>query len=292
MSYFHPQEQSWSFGSIDGTPGERRRRRRQYRQAQGQGSGNSLPTSTLPQDTGSQSRPQGQTLQPQPRYQNPFGTREEIDSEDYQSPLATMFGRAWMRYRDAEASRLNPSISQQPSNPQTFDPTAAPRSITQIARDRGYDISVVQDDMGRLQLMSAFTGTPPLGTQTHGFNFANFPSGHNNAPGTHLSNPFTPSTRSNMQSVEDQASESPEEAVVNPIDAQTRPPPLTSDQMTINIACRICTEQKVDTLFEPCMHVVKTTAWKSGKRLRSCNHTDLEILTSVAACGQGNKATL
>ncbi|RVX66181.1 hypothetical protein B0A52_10073 [Exophiala mesophila] len=59
-----------------------------------------------------------------------------------------------------------------------------------------------------------------IGTQTHGFNLGNSPSGHINAPGTRLSNPFTPSTPSNMQSMADPASEYPEEAVVNPIDAQ------------------------------------------------------------------------
>ena len=429
MSSSHPQEQTWSFRSIDGAPGERRRRRRQNRQAQHQGSGNSLSTSPLPQQTESQSRPQGQASQPQPRYQNPFGTREEIDSEDYQSPLATMFGRAWTGYRNAEANRLNPSISQQPSNqqpsnpqtfgptsvptslnqlnpsicqqpsnpqtfgptsvptslnqlnpsisqqpsnpqpfgpqtfgptsaptslnqlnpsisqqpsnsqpfgpqtfgptsaprslnqfnlsisqqpsnpqtfgptsvptslnrlnpsisqqpsnpqpfgpqtfgpqtfgpqtfgpqtfgpqpfgPQTFGPTPTPRSLAQIARDRGYDISGVQDNMGGM-LMSTFSGVT-IGTQTHGFNLGNSPSGHINAPGTRLSNPFTPSTPSNMQSMADPASEYPEEAVVNPIDAQVRPPPLTNEQMTVNIACRVCTEQRADTLFEPCMHVV------------------------------------
>lgn len=40
---------------------------------------------------------------------NPFGTREEIEAEDYQSPLEGMFTRAWNRYRAAEqVRRANP----------------------------------------------------------------------------------------------------------------------------------------------------------------------------------------
>lgn len=34
-----------------------------------------------------------------------FGTREEIQSDDYQSPIAGLYARAWDRYRQAERQR-------------------------------------------------------------------------------------------------------------------------------------------------------------------------------------------
>lgn len=43
---------------------------------------------------------------------------------------------------------------------------------------------------------------------------------------------------------------------VNPIDQQiSRPSPLQSEEMRLDMSCKICCEQKVDTLLEPCMHL-------------------------------------
>jgi hypothetical protein len=41
----------------------------------------------------------------------------------------------------------------------------------------------------------------------------------------------------------------------NPIDTQKRPRALSSSEMTVSIACRICNEQKVDALALPCSHL-------------------------------------
>jgi hypothetical protein len=41
---------------------------------------------------------------------------------------------------------------------------------------------------------------------------------------------------------------------INPIDQQQRPPALEESEMQVNIACKICNEQRIDTLLEPCMH--------------------------------------
>lgn len=259
MSYSHPQQQSWSF---DGVTNDRRRRRRQNRQPRPQDPDHSFSNPAVYQEAGSQSRPQGQNFQP--RYQNPFGTREEIESEDYQSPVAQMFGRAWMRYRDAEANRSNPSVPQQPSNPQTFILPLGPTQLQHAYQGNTLDdrINTVQENLDSLQLASAVPEDSSRPVQTHGFTWnptaEHFSSVHNNSIHPRL---FIPASNTsinsvNIQTTEAQPLESSERPSINPIDAQLRPPPLTLEQMTVSIACRICNEQKADTLFEPCMHVV------------------------------------
>ncbi|EXJ62668.1 hypothetical protein A1O7_03106 [Cladophialophora yegresii CBS 114405] len=142
-----------------------------------------------------------------------LGTREEVQSEDYVSPLATMYGRAWNRYREAEERR------------------AANRQLNTDAVD--------------------MFGTGPPQLQDPGQQFIE--------------------SMNNMRRVSEQEFRARMDAIaeaqaalmnpltepdVNPIDSQlSRPPPISSEEMTANIECRICHEQKMDTILEPCMHL-------------------------------------
>ena len=152
---------------------------------------------------------------------NPFGTREEIESEGYQSPVAIMFGRAWNRYREAEdAARQSERIREErringdpelfgtaPPQHQTVDVEAA-RSLHRwwdLHQSIGGGRSLTLEEALREQELRALHGHPPR---------------------------------------------------ANPIDEQSsRPPPLSAEEMTVSIACKICCEQKVDTLLQPCMHI-------------------------------------
>ncbi len=71
---------------------------------------------------------------------------------------------------------------------------------------------------------------------------------------------------------------SPSPPRANPIDEQSRPPSLPGSDMVVNIACRICNEQRIDTLMEPCMHacmchwcseIIRDQAQRSRRRRRA-----------------------
>ena len=155
---------------------------------------------------------------------NPFGTREEWESPDYQSPLAGMFTRAWTRYADAEDTRQREedsirsslrSIRQQRSNGTALD-GAVPDSIYEHG-------GLLTDELRRVRQLAADMASAV--ETMEGYQI--------------VAEPETTPT-------------------INPIDAQRRPPALTTEQMTISVACRICNEQKVDTLVEPCMHICQS----------------------------------
>jgi len=148
--------------------------------------------------------------------QNPFGTLEEIQSENYQSPLEGMFQRAEARYREAETLRQQAGEA----NVQT-----ALDEVLRIAAGEGHiemDLNLI--DHATVQLI--------LDVQEAGEGMR----------------------RNSLVPLEYRRPERP--IAVNPIDEQTsRPAPLNREDLTINIACQVCSEQRVDTLLEPCMHI-------------------------------------
>ncbi|ETN40934.1 uncharacterized protein HMPREF1541_05214 [Cyphellophora europaea CBS 101466] len=224
----------------------------------------------------------------QRRAANPFGTREEWESPDYQSPLAGMFTRAWTRYREAEDNRRQagtelPRQMQGVSfndHEESLQSTQYPASSAPHAYSRHYErsrhnnsFSLVDDlawntpnalpeEVRRVHTMASnLVDSAAAEMNTHGHPHA-APPGH--------ANPFTSSLFSihdayNRANVENPFTRNygfmnmarpPSPPRENPIDVQTaRPPPLTTEDMTVSIACRICTEQKVDTLLMPCSHV-------------------------------------
>ncbi|KIW71071.1 hypothetical protein, variant [Phialophora macrospora] len=167
-----------------------------------------------------------QSHQPRPPQQNasqggnnhhavPYalGTREEVQSEDYVSPIATMYGRAWNRYREAEEHRAaNREANINADNVFGTRPPQLP--------DPGQQFD---ESMNNLRRASA----QEFNERMHAMIEAQLA----------VLNPLR-------------------EPDVNPIDSQvSRPPPMPSEEMTANIECRICHEQKMDTILEPCMHL-------------------------------------
>ena len=167
---------------------------------------------------------------------NPFGTREEWESPDYQSPLAGMFTRAWTRYADAEDTRQREddsirdslrSIRQQGSNGTALD-GAVPDSIYEHG-------GLLTDELRRVRQLASDMASAV--ETIEGYQIVAEPEA-------------TPT--------------------INPIDAQRRPPALSTEQMTISAACRICNEQKVDTLVEPCMHICQSPRCRVGMYTNRC----------------------
>ncbi|OCT50732.1 hypothetical protein CLCR_11341 [Cladophialophora carrionii] len=142
-----------------------------------------------------------------------LGTREEVQSEDYVSPLATMYGRAWNRYREAEERR---AANRQADTDVVDVLGTRPPQLP----DPGQQFAESMNNMRRVSEQE-FRERMDAIAEAHAA----------------LMNPLT-------------------EPDINPIDLQvSRPPPIPSEEMTANIECRICHEQKMDTILEPCMHL-------------------------------------
>lgn len=164
-----------------------------------------------------------------PPIANPFGTREEIEAEDYQSPVADLFGRAWNRYREAQDR-----AQAQHNTARTAERT------TQAASDAA--AATVAADVNILG-----TGPPRSANAGSGIDI-------NSAMALERWRDLNDHIRLLETTIRQR--ETNVRSGVNPIDQQsTRPAPLESEQMTVSVACKICGEQKIDTLLEPCMHV-------------------------------------
>ncbi len=262
----------------------------------------------------------------------PLGTREDVQQEDYVSPIFGMFNRAWTRYRDAEevrAAARSTTSAQEAGRSHDGDyhlvdthnndgrevgfQSARQENIPPVddqyhalAAQRHFDTSPLtletmlqegEAQMGSdlahaalaagvqraLSARRAYTDTnaaslrrdsPHPGVanvtpSTFGQNPTDQPMlrasrrGRNNFHTQFYSNPFNerPFRYHNGGEVVDLRNESPLDRV-NPIDAQRsrRPAPAKSEDLKVNFACKICQEQKIDSICMPCMHAT-TCRW-------------------------------
>ena len=198
-----------------------------------------LPVRSRPAPPGIRARgaqPTVQTTDTHPHLRpfppNPFGTREELAAEDWESPLTSMFTRAYTRYRDAENTRRHLERDMQDILDETANPalTSQPTAYT--------------DELRRIQGLARDMASEIIQSQY-------------------------PTLRQRL---------SPSPARPNPIDEQPRPPSLSGSEMVVNMACRICNEQRIDTLMEPCLHacmchwcseIIRGQAQRSRRRRRA-----------------------
>ncbi|KAK5029409.1 hypothetical protein LTS07_005871 [Exophiala sideris] len=151
------------------------------------------------------------------QHPNPFGTREEIESSDYSSPVADLFGRAWNRYREVQegnrARRTEEEERRRNGDVSLLGTGPPPDNEVDIHSEMAYQLAQATVSRERIRLIA-------------------------------------------MEETLRQRDIVQQPPRVNPIDHQTsRPPPLQSEEMRLDMACKICCEQKVDTLLEPCMHL-------------------------------------
>jgi Zinc finger, C3HC4 type (RING finger) len=230
---------------------ERRDRALTYRPAEAppgvQVRGSRPTNGPRPQSSDSHQPPTSPADQPQPLAPNPFGTREELSSEDWESPLTSMFTRAYTRYRDAEANRrqLEREIQDSMLRDATEEHGPAYNQLVS-SQSTGYDQQVPSQNSRYVD---------DLGTNFVARNIVSSMLREHRNPGRQRNSPSQP--------------------MDNPINAQPRPPALTAAEMTVSIACRICNEQTVDTLIEPCMHaaichwcseIIQSQAQRSRRR--------------------------
>ncbi|KAF2187265.1 hypothetical protein K469DRAFT_704947 [Zopfia rhizophila CBS 207.26] len=223
-----------------------------------------------------------------------FGSREEVQSDDYQSPISSMFSRAWGRYRQAEERRASgdtsvPTLegisaqerreieeqlvrsvlreSQPPllpwlENEATVDVPV--RSITPTPRPSIPNPSSIAAPTsiatsGPADLSAPSTSAPPTEALT---------TTSSNMPSTSDLRPALAAITAELSRLR-QASEAVASArhalhsrrnpspPAQSLDSQpNRPPPLSDEEMTKNLACQICYSQLADTAVLPCGHMI------------------------------------
>ena len=221
-----------------------------------------------------------------------LGTREEIESADYQSPVSAMFGRAWDRYRVAEESRRqdpiadnqnnnsNPSVGQTVPSPTSLVPrghlssfiTPQPREhrenpfTTRGNRRREALTSISQvdyrEDIQRQHAEIIMHERPHVLTAGRAARRPHRSSDgelaqHHGLPPDYLTwyrqHPG-PMPPGHPPYEPYYESESDTEQIT--FDTQERPPPMKPESMLVDLACTICKEHLVDTVVMPCMHAV------------------------------------
>ncbi|KAK5074451.1 hypothetical protein LTR70_005881 [Exophiala xenobiotica] len=259
-----------------------------------------------------------------------LGTREDVQHEDYVSPIFGMFNRAWTRYRDAEEERQSEAARQHADDldddayrwtdhdeidvqaisfrtvqQENIRPTDEQRHA--VTRQRLFDASpltmdtmlregqaqmdrniaqavVANESQETIYLRRASTDSnvassrrdPPLQDVANVNPIVSEQTltgqplprttrrARHNFHGQFYSNPFDeqrPLRYHNDGRVIDLTDEGPLDRI-NPIDAQRqrRPAPAKSEDLKVNFACKICQEQKIDTICLPCMHAA-TCRW-------------------------------
>lgn len=216
----------------------------------------------------------------QERFARIFGTREDVQQDDYESPLSNMYNRAWTRYRQAEDHRAAGSYN-------------APHLEGLSAHER-HDIEeqllwgvMRESQIGQEPESTVWSYTPidssntetSAGEVTITPPWANFPA--LNIPPDELGAATSSSTSDLSQvrlSLEQITSELQRlhlasETVVSArhalhahrnterpfptLDNQPdRPPPKTDAEMTRILACQVCYQQLADIAVLPCGHMV------------------------------------
>ncbi len=216
----------------------------------------------------------------QERFARVFGTREDVQQDDYESPLSNMYNRAWTRYRQAEDLRAIGDAEAPPLEGLSVDerrdieeqllwgvmresrvgqePESNVWSYTPVANDS------TENSAGNVTI------TPP---------WANFPSlsaiaNESIAPTTSPTGGMS-EVRLSLQQItqEMQALRLASEAVTSArhawlarhaperplptLDNQPeRPAPKTDSEMTKTLACQVCYQQLADIAVLPCGHMV------------------------------------
>lgn len=283
-----------------------------------------------------------------------LGSREDVQQEDYVSPIFGMFNRAWTRYRDAEEERRIvaarslvasqyaddwdndvyqrtdhddidiQAIDFQAVQQENLPPTDEQRRV--VARQRLLDSSPLTVDTmlreGHAQMdrnvaqaivingvqqaiylrransssnVASSQQDPPLRevanvdpvileqtssdqpipraarTARHNFHrqFYSNPFDEQRPLGSHNDGQSVESIDENI------FAGVPSVARMNPIDTQQlrRPAPTKSEDLKVNFACKMCQEQKIDTICMPCMHAAMCR-WCSELWRADCRATN------------------
>lgn len=197
--------------------------------------------------------------------QHPLGTREDVQRDDYESPIAGLFTRAYARYHTAEERRAadgrSNSLEHQSqhfvelnqNDPDYLRAQGQARAGAEAFMQRRFELDAQEreDMLWGVPPPAATIANPLRGTSVQTYGFVARPGFHRqfyaSAESTRTyPNPFHAQPIQPLEQVEVDGP--------NIIDLQRRPPPLSKEELQVDFACKICQEQKIDTITMPCMH--------------------------------------
>ena len=204
----------------------------------------------------------------------PLGTREDVQREDYESPIGGLFTRAWGRYRQAEVARHEQALvgyqaetsAQQvaggftvasadnpwdPSGPALVpnplfwaEPATHPSLSRHAAENHPNHQNVIQAGSSLSRRANNQTDTANVATPQQQLTSDEALFGQNDHDDTHT-HPVSRDASSRRKL--------PEPIL---LDDPRRPPATTdSEQLKINAECKVCMVQLVDTVLLPCGHI-------------------------------------
>jgi len=207
-----------------------------------------------------------------------FGSREDVQRDDYQSPVSQLFGRAMENYRQAEAQRNAPAPAPPPL------PSTAARSVQATLQE----LEFANTHPHYVDLLQRFIANPTLETLAYLFQS---PTGHLIEPGEdvtayieglrdfirlHEGRPPFPAT-DDMETFLDHITQMYSNrgnpvwavtrgpyippaptpaAVIRHLDNTPRPVPLPDSDLVVNLGCSICYEQIAQIALIPCGHLI------------------------------------
>ena len=217
----------------------------------------------------------------QERFARVFGTVEDIQQDDYESPLSNMYNRAWNRYRQAEDLR---AIGDTEASPLEGLSTQERRDIEEqllwgVMRESRLGQEPENNVWSYTPVANRHNADTSAGDVTITPPWANLP-----ATNATLSEPIatTSSSTGGMSevrlSLEQITSElqrlrlaseavssarhalhahrAPERPFPTLDNQPDRPPPKTDAEMTRTLACQVCYQQLADIAVLPCGHMV------------------------------------
>ncbi|KAL1605259.1 hypothetical protein SLS60_004803 [Paraconiothyrium brasiliense] len=219
-----------------------------------------------------------------------FGSREDVQREDYESPLSTMYNRAEERYRQAEERRTTGDTTDPRTNNLNDLPRQERRELEEqmlwgvLQDSRRSFLERYQEDNVRSYADSP-SNTDSFNRRMEASNaaIAELDSSYRVVPDDSTSSSNTTSiSSSSLRTSLDQITsdlsrlQAATDAVANArialvrrrpvrplfteptqtLDQPDRPPPLTDAQMTKKLDCQVCYSQIADIAVLPCGHMV------------------------------------
>lgn len=217
----------------------------------------------------------------QERFARVFGTVEDVQQDDYESPLSTMYNRAWNRYRQAEDLRAVDNTEAPPLEglsaqerreieEQLLWGVMRESRVDQEPESNVWSYTPVRGDRSSETRSGHVTITPPwvnipTASPIPSEPIATTSSSTGGMSEVRLSLEQITSELQRLRLASEAVSSArhalhahraPERPFPTLDNQPDRPPPKTDAEMTRTLACQVCYQQLADVAVLPCGHMV------------------------------------
>ena len=189
-----------------------------------------------------------------------FGTREEIQSDDYQSPIAGLYTRAWDRYRQAEQQRregVNPVDSSTSHSALDIQSNNFHAQLRATDEEDEIVMRIAELEAGRNGGANPASQTSsPADVREPANSPASYSERSQAAAHERIARRIAEIQSRNTRRPRPSSQDQPFDLPHMGLDSDNRPPPKTDAEMTVKLECHICYSQVADTACLPCGHMV------------------------------------